>query len=77
MTKEIIWHSLDIKSVLAELNTNLLGLTSEDSVNRLRDYGYNELKAKKKASPIMLLLNQFKSTWNQILMFKLFQIQRL
>ena len=55
------WHSLDATEVLKELNTNLNGLDSEDSLVRLEQYGYNELLAAKKISPLKIFLLQFKS----------------
>ncbi|MFH0875442.1 MAG: calcium-translocating P-type ATPase, PMCA-type [archaeon] len=42
-----------------ELNSSDKGLTSEEVKTRLTKYGSNELKQKKKISPIMLFLGQF------------------
>ena len=34
---------IDIKKVFKKLNTSLNGLSSKESINRLKEYGYNEL----------------------------------
>ena len=39
--------------------TILLGLSSKEAENRIKKYGYNELKHKKKSSPIKIFLSQF------------------
>jgi Ca2+-transporting ATPase len=59
MTTE--WHSLDTNQVLKELNTDLNGLKSDNSLVRLEKYGFNELNAAKKVSPVKIFLMQFKS----------------
>ena len=35
------WHSLDTNQVLKELNTDLNGLKSDNSLVRLEQYGFN------------------------------------
>ena len=62
MTKQR-WHLMEIEPVLSELKTNpQQGLTPEEAGKRLQEYGYNELKEEKKASPFILFINQFKNT---------------
>lgn len=41
------------------------GLTSKEAAKRLKQYGYNELHRKKKISPVMIFISQFKDfmTW--------------
>ena len=41
---------IDIKKVFKKLNTSLNGLSSKESINRLKEYGYNELPKEKKKS---------------------------
>ncbi|PIN91473.1 cation-transporting ATPase [Candidatus Pacearchaeota archaeon CG10_big_fil_rev_8_21_14_0_10_32_14] len=50
-----------IKEVLACFSTLETGLTTPDTVKRIRRYGYNELPQKKKDSQFILFLKQFNS----------------
>jgi Ca2+-transporting ATPase len=52
------WHQKDIKGVIEDLKSSLQGLSSEEAVRRLGEYGFNELKEKK--TPFMMFLDQFK-----------------
>lgn len=54
------WHTKDIDEILNILNTTKTGLTKEEAKKRLAEYGLNELKSKKKKTPLIMLLNQFK-----------------
>ncbi len=54
-------HSLKIKEVLDELNTNINGLTNKDAQERLTYYGLNEIPEGKSISIFRLVLKQFKS----------------
>jgi Ca2+-transporting ATPase len=56
----MIWHQKDITSVVEELQTSILGLSLEEAQNRLDQYGPNELKEKKKKTPFMMFLDQFR-----------------
>jgi len=56
----MIWHQKDITSVAEELQTSIQGLSLEEAQKRLDQYGPNELKEKKKKTPFMMLLDQFK-----------------
>jgi len=55
------WHSMNIGEVLESLNSGPNGLTEEEAKRRLQEYGLNELVAEKKATPLKLLLAQFKN----------------
>ena len=60
------------EDVLSSLDANLeKGLDTHEIGMRREKYGYNELKAKKKASPILLFINQFRSFIIYILFFAL------
>jgi P-type Ca2+ transporter type 2C len=62
MTKQR-WHSMESESVLSKLETDpQQGLTPEEALKRLQEYGYNELKEEAKTSPFILFINQFKNT---------------
>ena len=54
------WHSKESKQVLSELKVDQAGLSSEEVKRRLDEFGYNELKEKKKITPFQIFLNQFK-----------------
>lgn len=54
------WHTKNINQIFNELNSSQNGLSLEEAKKRLQEYGPNELKAKKKKTPIKMFLNQFK-----------------
>ncbi len=54
------WHQKTFEDVIDELNTSLKGISSEEAQKRLLEYGPNELKEKKKKTPLMMFLDQFK-----------------
>lgn len=55
------WHTLNSSKVLEELRTTENGISAAEAGIRLQATGYNELKEKKRITPITLFLNQFKS----------------
>ena len=54
------WHQKEITSVVEELQTSFQGLSSEEAQRRLGQYGSNELTEKKKQTPFMMFLGQFR-----------------
>src|SRR4030043_1408594 len=60
MSIERIWHNLSISEVTESLNSGIQGLTREEAERRLAQFGPNELAEKKKISPFVLWLGQFK-----------------
>ena len=58
-TEELL--SLPIDELLARLNTSLSGLSPEETEERLRTYGYNELAKRKKRTAIVDFLSHFRS----------------
>ena len=54
------WHQKTVEDVIEELNTSLKGISSEEAQKRLLEYGPNELKEKKKKTPLMMFLDQFR-----------------
>jgi Ca2+-transporting ATPase len=55
------WHSMNTGEVLESLNSGPNGLTEEEAKHRLQEYGLNELVTEKRATPLKLLLTQFKN----------------
>ncbi len=54
------WHTMDTEEVMRRLQTNRNGLSKEEAERRLRQFGYNELKERKRVTPLQIFLNQFK-----------------
>jgi Ca2+-transporting ATPase len=54
------WHSEKVDEVMRELDVTNEGLTSQEVQERLKEYGYNELIAKKRRSALSMFLGQFK-----------------
>ena len=55
------WFNKDVGDVLNVFNTDLeKGLTNEQVEKNRKEYGLNELKAKKKKSLVIKFLEQFK-----------------
>jgi Ca2+-transporting ATPase len=57
------WHSKETEQVLNELKVDQQGLSSEEVKHRLDEFGYNELKEKKRVTPLQIFLNQFKDVF--------------
>jgi Ca2+-transporting ATPase len=54
------WHSKESEQVLSELKVDQQGLSDEEVKRRLNEFGYNELKEKKRVTPLQIFFNQFK-----------------
>jgi P-type Ca2+ transporter type 2C len=54
------WHQKDIEDIFKELNSTPFGLTENESEKRLREYGPNILKEKKRKHPSSIFFAQFK-----------------
>jgi len=52
-------YSLPVESVLEKLKTRLSGLSEQEAAEKLVQFGLNELKEKKKISPLKLFFSQF------------------
>jgi P-type Ca2+ transporter type 2C len=62
------WHQEEVKTVLAELDVPVDGLTSGEAEGRLAKYGRNELEEKGRRSPLAMLLDQFRDFMILVLM---------
>jgi Ca2+-transporting ATPase len=60
-TAEESWHALEVDETLSKLDSSKKGLTSTDAADRQKKYGFNQLVAAKKSSPVKIFLAQFKS----------------
>lgn len=58
---EKAWHSMGAEEVLQTLQTSRRGLSREEAMRRLEEFGPNKLREEKRTSPLMLFLDQFKS----------------
>ena len=57
-----IWHALNTDNVLEILETDIhKGLTADVVAERIKTYGFNELRQEKRISPLALFRNQFKN----------------
>ena len=54
------WYSKKPEQVLSELRVAQKGLSREEAERRLKEFGYNELREKKKVTPLQIFLRQFK-----------------
>lgn len=54
------WHQKSIEDSFAQLHSSSKGLSPEEAVKRLGEYGANELKEKKQKTPFMMFLGQFR-----------------
>jgi len=54
------WHNIRIDEIWSTLRTNPKGLTQAEAERRLQEFGYNELKERKRVTPLQIFLRQFK-----------------
>jgi len=57
------WHSMDKEAVLQAVKSSPNGLSSEEAKRRLSEYGYNELKEKKRRTALQMFLEEFKDVF--------------
>jgi Ca2+-transporting ATPase len=58
--QNVYWHQKNIDEIMKELDTPIDGLSSVNADRLFLKYGSNELIEKKKKSPFMMFLDQFK-----------------
>jgi len=54
------WHQLETSKVIETLGSSADGISSAEAEKRLREYGPNLLKEKKKKTPFVMFLDQFR-----------------
>ncbi len=55
------WHTMSVDSVFSALKTSKKGLSTSKAQSRLREYGLNKLKEKKRKTALLIFIEQFKS----------------
>jgi Ca2+-transporting ATPase len=65
----IPWHSQPVKEVLGTLGSRRNGLTQEEAIEKLEEYGQNALPAAPPKAMMTILLAQFASPFMAILIF--------
>ncbi|NIO44024.1 MAG: HAD-IC family P-type ATPase [Candidatus Aenigmarchaeota archaeon] len=55
------WHTMSVDSVFNALKTSKNGLNEKNAQARLKQYGLNKLKSKKRKTALLIFLEQFKS----------------
>ena len=63
------YHSLNVKEVFEKIGSSEKGLNGEKANERLKEYGENKLRKKRKFNILKVFLNQFKSFLIIILIF--------
>jgi len=53
-------HAESVDDVLSSLNTAVQGLSSDEAQRRLQEYGPNELRERKRRTPLQMFLGEFK-----------------
>lgn len=66
--KEKCWHSSDVETVLSSIESSAEGLSSEDIVKRLAQYGPNKLTPPKRRTALYRFLQQFHNVLIYILL---------
>ncbi|WP_235283520.1 MULTISPECIES: HAD-IC family P-type ATPase [unclassified Methanosarcina] len=67
--RELAFWSIPVSEMLQELQTRSEGLKGSESSERLKTYGANILKPKKRSDALKILLSQFRSPVTLILLF--------
>ena len=65
--RSMLFHSQSAENVLKKLSSDKEGLSKEEAKARLEEFGFNEIPEKKKYSPVLVFLKQFKSVMIYIL----------
>jgi Ca2+-transporting ATPase len=57
------WHTVETEEVMRALDVTHEGLSSQEAQERLKKYGYNELKEKKRKTTLQMFLQEFKDVF--------------
>ncbi|MGC9397388.1 MAG: cation-transporting P-type ATPase [Anaerolineae bacterium] len=61
MTKQQLWHTLELEEVFTALEASPSGLETDEAARRLEEYGPNELESAHKVSKLAILWAQIKN----------------
>jgi Ca2+-transporting ATPase len=61
------WHSKERDEVIRDLDSNARGLSTEKIRLKREEFGYNELKERRKTSTLQIFLSQFRNTFTIML----------
>jgi len=61
------WHAMKTEEVIGTLQASEKGLSDEEAKRRLSEYGYNELKEKKRRTALQMFLEEFKDVFIMLL----------
>jgi Ca2+-transporting ATPase len=64
---DLSWHSKEKEQVLQDLQSGSEGLSVEKVDLKRQEFGYNELKERKRASALQIFFSQFKNTFTLML----------
>jgi len=62
------WHANPIDQALEKLSSTKNGLDDEEAKTRLQQYGFNELKERRRRTPLQMFLSEFKDIFILLLM---------
>ena len=62
------WHSKEKEEVIRDLESDVRGLSTEEVRRKREEFGYNELKERRKTSTLQSFLSQFKNTFTVMLL---------
>jgi len=62
-----LWHTMEVEAVLREFAVDLNGLDEKEAQKRLQQYGYNELKEKKRRTVFQMFLDEFRDIFMLLL----------
>ena len=69
LSKDTAYWNIPADQLLASLGSTGSGLSAGEAEKRLKEVGPNSLKTTRRATPLLLFLNQFKSPLVLILLF--------
>jgi Ca2+-transporting ATPase len=58
-----LWHSKEKEKVILDLESDLKGLSAEKVERKRREFGYNELKERKRTSALQIFFSQLRNTF--------------
>jgi len=57
------WHVMSVEQALKELKTSVKGLPSQEAAERLKEYGFNEIREVKRRTALQMFLGEFKDVF--------------